>query len=144
MHSRFPIWVRSGLLLAVLAGSQTGCKAWKMPGADMFPWSKKPSQDKLLGSKPPTNLPGSSATTLVQDSSGSGPAMSGPAMSTSAASSGPVSPAPRNTPSPLPHKSMATRPPCTSRHSKAGRSHGYTDPGRAPHTHGATPGGVEK
>jgi len=106
MHSRFPIWVRSGLLLAVLAGSQTGCKAWKMPGSDMFPWSKKPSQDKLLGTKPPTNLPSSNATTLVQDSSSSSGATSG-----GATSSGPVSPAARNTPSPIPNQSMATRPP---------------------------------
>jgi hypothetical protein len=95
MLSRFPNWVRSGLLLAMLAGSQTGCQTWKSPSFNMFPWSKKPSADKIVGTKPPTNLPSSpsssSVTSLAQDSSKSG---------------GPVSPATRNTPSPVPGTPM--------------------------------------
>jgi hypothetical protein len=96
MLSRFPNWVRSGLLLALLAGSQTGCQTWKSPSFNMFPWSKKPSADKIVGTKPPTNLPSSpsssSVSSLAQDTSKSG---------------GPVSPSTRNTPSPVPGAAAA-------------------------------------
>jgi hypothetical protein len=96
MLSRFPNWVRSGLLLALLAGSQTGCQTWKSPSLNMFPWSKKPSADKIVGTKPPTNLPSSpsssSVSSLAQDTSKSG---------------SPVSPSTRNTPSPVPGAAAA-------------------------------------
>jgi hypothetical protein len=91
MLSRFQHWVCSGVLLAFLAGSQTGCQSWKTPSFNMFPWSKKPSPDKIVGTKPPSTLPSSPSTSgstmLAQDTSKSG---------------GPISPASRNTPSSIP------------------------------------------
>ncbi|MFY8070965.1 MAG: hypothetical protein ACOVNQ_04720, partial [Pirellula sp.] len=122
MLSRFPNWVRSGLLLAMLAGTQTGCQTWKSPSFNMFPWSKKPSADKIVGTKPPTNLPTSSSsgvTSLAQDPSKSG---------------GPVSPATRNTPSPVPgtptpNTNLASNPPGA-----------IPSPGTAAANNGFTPG----
>ena len=124
MLSRFPNWVRSGLLLAMLAGTQTGCQTWKSPSFNMFPWSKKPSADKIVGTKPPTNLPSSSSsstgvTSLAQDPSKSG---------------GPVSPATRNTPSPVPgtptpNTNLASNPPGA-----------IPSPGTAAANNGFTPG----
>ena len=91
MLSRFPHWVRLGLLLALMTGSQSGCQSWRAPSFNMFPWSKKPSPEKIVGTKPPSTLPSapsnSGATALVQDTSNS---------------LGPISPASRNTPSPIP------------------------------------------
>ncbi len=59
-------WVRFGILIAVVASSQTGCKTgWKMPGADMFSWSRKPSESTLTGAGPsipsPSSIPQSPA-----------------------------------------------------------------------------------
>ena len=50
MRSRLPNWIRLGMVLAVIAGTQTGCKSgWKMPGSDMFSWTRKPSESTLAG-----------------------------------------------------------------------------------------------
>jgi len=45
-----------------MAGTQSGCKTgWKMPGADMFSWSKKPSESTLAGSSPGLSMPNSTS-----------------------------------------------------------------------------------
>ncbi|MFM7975277.1 MAG: hypothetical protein ACKO8U_09415, partial [Pirellula sp.] len=111
MLSRFPNWVRSGLLLAMLAGTQTGCQTWKSPSFNMFPWSKKPSADKIVGTKPPTNLPTSSSST-----------------------SGPVSPALRNTPSPVPGS------PTPNTNLASNPAGAIPSPGTAAANNGFTPG----
>jgi hypothetical protein len=50
MRSRVSNWVRLGVFAAVVAGTQTGCKSgWKMPGADMFSFTRKPSESTLSG-----------------------------------------------------------------------------------------------
>lgn len=77
MRMRLANWTRLAVVVVVVAGTQTGCKSgWKMPGSDMFSWSKKPSEATLAGSSPSLAMPSGSP-------------------------SGPVSPAQRNTPSPL-------------------------------------------
>ncbi len=51
-----------GLIATTTASS--GCKSgWKMPGASMFSWGKKPSEETLAGKGPTTTLPTSPATT---------------------------------------------------------------------------------
>jgi hypothetical protein len=77
MRMRLANWTRLAVVVVVVAGTQTGCKSgWKMPGSDMFAWSKKPSESTLAGSSPSLAMPSGNP-------------------------SGPVSPAQRNTPSPL-------------------------------------------
>jgi len=77
MRTKLANWTRLAVVVVVVAGTQTGCKSgWKMPGSDMFSWSKKPSESTLAGSSPSLSMPSGSPT-------------------------GPVSPAQRNTPSPL-------------------------------------------
>ena len=77
MRMRLANWTRLAVVVLVVAGSQTGCKSgWKMPGSDMFAWSKKPSESTLAGSSPSLAMPSGNP-------------------------SGPISPAQRNTPSPL-------------------------------------------
>lgn len=74
MRSRLPSWVRFGLVLAVVAGTQVGCSSgWKMPGSDMFSWKRKPSESTLTGSGPSIQMPNSSASS-VSSNSGSSPA----------------------------------------------------------------------
>jgi len=64
------------VVVVVVAGTQTGCRnGWKMPGSDMFPWSKKPSESTLAGSSPSLSMPSNSTS--------------------------PVGPALKNSPSPL-------------------------------------------
>jgi hypothetical protein len=71
-----------------VAGTQTGCKSgWKMPGKDMFSWSKKPTESSLAGSNPSLSVSGSST--------GSGLASNGSGLATSGS---PVSPALKNSP----------------------------------------------
>lgn len=83
MRSRLPSWVRFGLVLAVVAGTQVGCSSgWKMPGSDMFSWKRKPSESTLTGSGPSIQMPNGGASTASSSTSGS-------------------SPASRNTPSPI-------------------------------------------
>jgi len=134
MLSRFPNWIRFGLLLAFLAGSQTGCQTWKTPSFNMFPWSKKPSADKIVGTKPPSTLPGSSSVgsgaTLAQDTS---------------RSSGPVSPATRNTPSPVPGMPASSNPSSMALASNPSTGNpsigtGMPSPGAAATNNGFTPG----
>jgi hypothetical protein len=75
MRKKLANWTRLAVVVVVVAGTQTGCKSgWKMPGSDLFSWSKKPSESTLAGSSPSLSMPSSTAT-------------------------GPVSPAQRNTPS---------------------------------------------
>jgi hypothetical protein len=82
MRTTFANWTRLTLVVAVVTASQTGCKSgWKMPGTDLFSWSKKPSESTLAGSSPSLAPPTAPGT-------GSGAAVSG----------SPVSPATRNTP----------------------------------------------
>lgn len=78
MRSRQPNWVRFGLILTVMAGSQVGCSSgWKMPSSDMFSWKRKPSESTLTGSSPSIAMPENSKTSAA------------------------TSPAQRNTPSPI-------------------------------------------
>lgn len=132
MLSRFPSWVRFGLLLAVLAGTQTGCQSWKTPSFNMFPWSKKPSPDTIAGTKPPTNLPGAPASSgtssLAQDTS---------------KQSGPTSPATRNTPSPIPGAPATASPTNLAMGNSAmpnGSASATPSPGAAAANNGFTPG----
>ena len=77
MRTKLANWTRIAVVVVVVAGTQTGCRnGWKMPGSDMFPWSKKPSESTLAGSSPSLSMPSSS-------------------------SSSPVGPAFKNSPSPL-------------------------------------------
>lgn len=77
MRTKLANWTRLAVVVVVVAGTQTGCKSgWKMPGSDMFPWSKKPSESTLAGSSPNLSMPSNS-------------------------SSSPVGPALKNSPSPL-------------------------------------------
>lgn len=83
-------WTRLAVVVVTIAGTQTGCSSgwnktgWKMPGSDMFSWSRKPNEATLAGSSP----------SLAMPSGGSAMASTGPAGS-------PTSPAMRNTPSPI-------------------------------------------
>ena len=64
MRSRLPNWIRLGMVLAVIAGTQTGCKSgWKMPGSDMFSWTRKPSESTLAGTGPSIAMPSNGAPT---------------------------------------------------------------------------------
>jgi len=72
MRSRLPNWIRLGMVLAVIAGTQTGCKSgWKMPGSDMFSWTRKPSESTLAGTGPSIAMP--SAGTPTSPSTKSSP-----------------------------------------------------------------------
>ncbi len=76
MRSRIPSWIRTGLLLAVVAGTQSGCKSgWKMPGSDMFSWTRKPSASTLAGNSPSVTMPTpvTMATTGTTASNAKGP-----------------------------------------------------------------------
>lgn len=56
-------WTRLAVVVAVIAGTQSGCKSgWKMPGADLFSWSKKPSESTLAGSSPNLSMPSSGSS----------------------------------------------------------------------------------
>lgn len=66
MRSRQPNWVRFGLILTVMAGSQVGCSSgWKMPSSDMFSWKRKPSESTLTGSSPSIAMPENSKTSAA-------------------------------------------------------------------------------
>jgi len=96
MRSRLPSWIRTGIVLAVIAGTQSGCKSgWKMPGADMFSWTRKPSETTLSGTGPSVAMPSS---TTASNSTGSGV---------------PTSPATRSSPSTI--NSTAANPPTATR-----------------------------
>ncbi|MCY2984064.1 MAG: hypothetical protein NTY15_10575 [Planctomycetota bacterium] len=78
MRTKLATWTRLAVVVVAISGTQTGCKSgWKMPGSDMFPWSKKPSESTLAGSSPSLSMPPSGLT------------------------SSPVGPAYKNTPNPL-------------------------------------------
>ena len=78
MRTKLATWTRLAVVVVAISGTQTGCKSgWKMPGSDMFPWSKKPSEATLAGSSPSLSMPPSGST------------------------SSPVGPAYKNTPNPL-------------------------------------------
>ncbi len=63
MRTKLGNWTRLAVVVVAMAGTQTGCKSgWKMPGSDMFPWSKKPSESTLAGSSPGLSMPSNSAT----------------------------------------------------------------------------------
>ena len=65
MRTNLAKWTRLTLVVVAIAGSQTGCKTgWKMPGSDMFPWSKKPSESTLAGSSPSMSMPNSSTSPM--------------------------------------------------------------------------------
>lgn len=85
MRTKIAHWNKLALVVLVMSGTQVGCKSgWKMPGASMFSWSKKPSESTLAGSNPSINSP------------------SGASLGSGVASSGaPSSPALRNTPNML-------------------------------------------
>ncbi len=89
MRSRTRNWIQTGLLLAVLAGSQTGCKSgWKMPSSDMFSWGRKPSESTIVGGGPSVTAPGSAMA--------GNPAR--PTVGAPTSPNGPLSPASRSTP----------------------------------------------
>ena len=78
MRTKLATWTRLALVVVAISGTQTGCKSgWKMPGSDMFPWSKKPSESTLAGSSPSLSMPPSGSP------------------------SSPMGPAYKNSPSPL-------------------------------------------
>lgn len=63
MRTKLANWTRLAVVVVVVAGTQTGCKSgWKMPGSDMFSWSRKPSESTLAGSSPSLSMPTSPAT----------------------------------------------------------------------------------
>lgn len=82
MRMKLAHWTRLAVVVIAVAGTQTGCSSgwnksgWKMPGSDMFSWSRKPSESTLAGSSPSLAMPSGQA-------------------------SSPASPALRNTPSPV-------------------------------------------
>ncbi|AMV33834.1 hypothetical protein VN12_17025 [Pirellula sp. SH-Sr6A] len=85
MRTKIANWNKLALVVLIVGGTQVGCKSgWKMPGASMFSWSKKPSESTLAGSNPSISSPSAA-------SMGSGLAASG----------APTSPALRNTPNML-------------------------------------------
>jgi hypothetical protein len=64
MRTKLATWTRLAVVVVAISSTQTGCKSgWKMPGADMFPWSKKPSESTLAGSSPSLSMPPSGSTT---------------------------------------------------------------------------------
>ena len=105
MRSRIRNWVYTGMVLAMLAGSQTGCKSgWKMPGTDMFSWGRKPSESTLVGSGPTISAPGSMTASTTPKSANPPP---------SAPTGSPMSPALRSTPNQV--ASTAVNPGATTR-----------------------------
>ena len=65
MRTKLANWTRMAVVVVAIAGTQSGCKSgWKMPGTDMFPWSKKPSESTLAGSSPSLSMPTSSSSAL--------------------------------------------------------------------------------
>ena len=63
MRTKLAKWTRLAVIVVTVAGTQSGCKSgWKMPGSDMFPWSKKPSESTLAGSSPSLSMPNSSTS----------------------------------------------------------------------------------
>ncbi|MCE3018003.1 MAG: hypothetical protein LW870_19275 [Pirellula sp.] len=90
-------WTKLALVIAAVAGTQTGCNSgWKMPGKDMFSWSKKPTESSLAGSNPSLSVSGSST--------GSGLASSGSGLATSGS---PMSPSLKNTPTSMTNASKS-------------------------------------
>lgn len=66
MRTKLRNWTRLAVVVVAVFGTQTGCKSgWKMPGTDMFPWSKKPSESTLAGSSPSLSMPSNSPTSKV-------------------------------------------------------------------------------
>jgi hypothetical protein len=82
MRMKLAHWTRLAVVVVAVAGTQAGCSSgwnksgWKMPGSDMFSWSRKPSESTLAGSSPSLAMPSGQAGS-------------------------PTSPASRNTPSPV-------------------------------------------
>ena len=66
MRIKLGNWTRLAVVVVAMAGTQAGCKSgWKMPGSDMFPWSKKPTESTLAGSSPGLSMPSSTSTSPV-------------------------------------------------------------------------------
>ena len=66
MRTKLANWTRLALVVVAMAGTQTGCKSgWKMPGSDMFPWSKKPTESSLASSSPGLSMPSNSPTSQM-------------------------------------------------------------------------------
>ena len=66
MRTKLANWTRLAVVVVAMAGTQTGCKSgWKMPGSDMFPWSKKPTESSLANSSPGLSMPSNSPTSQM-------------------------------------------------------------------------------
>jgi len=66
MRTKLANWTRLAVVVVAVFGTQTGCKSgWKMPGTDMFPWSKKPSESTLAGSSPSLSMPSNNPTSTA-------------------------------------------------------------------------------
>ena len=66
MRTKLANWTRLAVVVVAVFGTQTGCKSgWKMPGTDMFPWSKKPSESTLAGSSPSLSMPSNNPASTV-------------------------------------------------------------------------------
>ncbi len=66
MRTKLGNWTRLAVVVVAMAGTQAGCKSgWKMPGSDMFPWSKKPTESTLAGSSPGLSMPTSTSGSPV-------------------------------------------------------------------------------
>ena len=97
MRTHITKWTKLALVIAAVAGTQTGCKSgWKMPGKDMFSWSKKPTESSLAGGNPSLTVSGSST--------GSGLASNGSGLATSGT---PLSPALKNSPTSITNNSKS-------------------------------------
>jgi hypothetical protein len=65
MRTKLANWTRMAVVVVAIAGTQSGCKSgWKMPGTDMFPWSKKPTESSLAGSSPSLSMPSNSSSSV--------------------------------------------------------------------------------
>ena len=66
MRTKLGNWTRMAVVVVAVFGTQSGCKSgWKMPGTDMFPWSKKPSESTLAGSSPSLSMPSNNPSSPV-------------------------------------------------------------------------------
>jgi hypothetical protein len=85
MRTKLGNWTGLAVVVVAMVGTQSGCKTgWKMPGSDMFPWSKKPSESTLAGSSPSMSVPNSANSPIGPAYKNSPSALaSGPAKSMS-------------------------------------------------------------
>ena len=66
MRTKLGNWTRMAVVVVAVFSTQSGCKSgWKMPGTDMFPWSKKPSESTLAGSSPSLSMPSNNPTSPI-------------------------------------------------------------------------------